>query len=169
MRLRPMTPADWPAVRGIFEEGIASGLATFESVAPDWPAWDGGHLPFGRIVAEEQVAEDRAAEVAGWAAISPTSTRRVYRGVAEVSVYVAERWRRQGVGCMLLEELVRQSEANGIWMLQAGIFPENEPSVRLHVGCGFRLVGRRLRIGQLNDEWRDTLLLERRSTEVGVG
>jgi L-amino acid N-acyltransferase YncA len=156
-----MTPQDWPAVRAIYLEGIATGNATFATTAPEWEEWDAEHLATGRLVAR---AGDK---VAGWAALSAASRRLVYRGVAEVSVYVAEQARRMGVGRMLLSALVRASEQAGIWTLQAGIFPENIASIQLHRQAGFRIVGVRERLGYLNNQWRDVLLLERRSAEVG--
>lgn len=155
-----MTPRDWEAVGQIYREGIATGNATFETEAPEWDRWDAGHLPHSRLVARD------AGAVVGWAALSPVSVRRVYRGVAEVSVYVAEGARGQGAGRMLLEALAAESERQGIWTLQAGIFPENTASLELHRLCGFRLVGTRERIGELNGVWRDVLLLERRSRRV---
>ena len=151
-------------MRGIYEQGLATGQATFTTEAPDWADWDSSHLPHSRLVA---VAD--AGPVLGWAALSPVSSRSVYRGVAEVSVYVAAGARGQGVGRRLLAGLVAESEAQGIWTLQASIFPENLASVRLHEAAGFRLVGRRERISQLRGVWRDTLLLERRSPAVGEG
>ena len=158
MKIRDFEETDWPVVAAIFEEGIATGLATFETAAPDWPAWDDSHLPGKlRLVAEED------GEVVGFAALSPVSRRDAYRGVAENSVYVSQRTRGRGVGSALLNELVRRSEAAGIWTVQTSIFPENLPSLAVHMRAGFRVVGRRERIGQLNGEWRDTLLLERRA------
>jgi phosphinothricin acetyltransferase len=157
-----MTADDWGRVRSIYLEGIATGHATFETEAPSWADWDAAHLREPRLVARD------GAEILGWAALSPVSSRRVYGGVAEVSVYVAEGGRGRGVGRALLEALVAESERRGIWTLQAGIFPENEASVRLHLRCGFREVGRRERIGRLRGVWRDTLLLERRSRTVGT-
>ena len=163
MVLAPLTATDWPAVRAIYEEGIATRQATFETAAPDWALWDAARLPVGRLVAR------RGRMVIGWAALSAVSSRAVYRGVAEVSVYVAAAARRQGVGRLLLSALVEASEAAGIWTLQAGIFPENEASVALHLGCGFRVIGRRERVACHYGVWRDALLLERRSRSVGVG
>lgn len=160
MIVRDLTPDDWPAVRAIYEAGIRSG-ATFETEAPTWEAWDASH-PELRLVAE------RDGEVVGWAALSPSSDRCCYRGVGEVSVYVGESARGSGVGRLLLEELVERSEQAGYWTLNAGLFPENEVSLRLHDACGFRLIGVRERLGQLDGEWRDTIWLERRSTVVGV-
>jgi L-amino acid N-acyltransferase YncA len=145
-------------VAAIFEEGIATGLATFETAAPDWPAWDDSHLPGTlRLAAEED------GEVVGFAALAPVSSREAYRGVAENSVYVSERARGKGVGSQLLGELVRRAEEAGIWTIQTSIFPENLASLAVHMRAGFRVVGRRERIGKLRGEWRDTLLLERRS------
>ncbi|MFN2224407.1 MAG: GNAT family N-acetyltransferase, partial [Candidatus Promineifilaceae bacterium] len=152
-----MRPADWLAVRAIYVQGIATRLATFETAPPEWPAWDQGHLAEPRLVIRQ------GDDVLGWAALSPVSGRCVYSGVAEVSVYVAENHRGQGLGKMLLQALVARSEAQGIWTLQAGIFPENKASIGLHLANGFRLVGIRERLGQLDGEWRDVALLERRS------
>jgi phosphinothricin acetyltransferase len=153
---------DWEQVRAIYLEGIATGHATFETDAPSWEKWDAGHLRKMRLVARN------GDEILGWAALSPVSDRCVYGGVAEVSVYVGERGRGRGVGRALLEALVEASERNGIWTLQAGVFPENAASVKLHLSCGFREVGRRERIGKMNGVWRDTLLLERRSRSAGA-
>ncbi len=158
-----MAATDWPAVREIYEAGIATRNATFQTEAPPWELWDAGHLGTCRLV-----ARDTRAEVVGWAALSPVSSRRVYAGVCEVSVYVAETARGRGVGRALLQALIAASEADGRWTLQAGILSENEASIALHRTCGFRDVGARRRIGQLDGVWRDTLLLERRSESVGV-
>lgn len=170
-----MRAADWPAVREIFVEGISTGNATFEKEAPDWPAWDAAHLKFYRLVALAQIrpseaspADTPAREVLGWAALNPVSSRCVYAGVAEVSIYVAERARGRKIGSLLLAALVDASEREDIWTLQAGIFPENVASVELHQRFGFRVVGTRERIGKMQGLWRDTLLLERRSRVVGV-
>jgi phosphinothricin acetyltransferase len=152
-----MAAEDWKSVRAIYLEGIATGDATFEKTAPEWAAWDGAHLPSCRLVACSQNG------VVGWAALSPYSRRQVYAGVAEVSVYVGAAARGQGAGAALLGELLAQSERAGIWTLQAGIFPENIASIRLHQRFGFRVVGTRERIGRMNGRWRDVLLMERRS------
>ena len=162
LAIEPLAPADWDAVRRIYLEGIATGNATFEQSAPEWDKWDAGHLEACRLVAR---AED---DVLGWAALSPVSGRCVYAGVAEVSVYVADGARGRGVGNALMMALIRESERNGIWTLQAGIFPENAASIKLHQRSGFRLVGTRERPGQLNGSWRDVVLMERRSKTVGV-
>ena len=165
MELLPLMAAHWPEVRTIYEEGIATGNATFTTTPPTWDEWDQSHLPHSRLVA---VAANEAGpdQVLGWAALSPVSGRCVYAGVAEVSVYVAAAARGRGVGRRLLAALVTGSEANGIWTLQAGIFPENHSSLGIHKTVGFREVGRRERIGQMAGIWRDTLLLERRSAVV---
>jgi L-amino acid N-acyltransferase YncA len=152
----------WESVKAIYLEGIQTGHATFETEAPDWPSWDNAHLKIARLVARENT------EVIGWAALSPVSARRVYAGVAEVSVYVAAGGRGRGVGRQLLTALISEAERAGIWTLQAGIFPENESSIALHEACGFRHVGRRERIGKLGDVWRDVILMERRSLIAGV-
>lgn len=157
-----MSENDWPQVRSIYLEGISTGQSTFETDAPVWEKWDDGHLPVARLVARD------GDKVLGWAALSPVSRRHVYRGVAELTVYVAESARGRGHGRALLEALIAESERNGIWTLQASIFPENVASVELHRRCGFREVGRRERIGMMNGLWRDTLLFERRSRVVGV-
>ena len=157
-----MSGADWPCVKAIYLEGIAIGNATFETEAPSWEAWDTAHLQFARLVARQ------GETIIGWAALSPMSQRCVYGGVAEVSVYVSMSKRGSGVGRKLLEALISESEKNGIWTLQAGIFPENTGSLALHKACGFREVGRRERIGKLHGVWRDTILLERRSRIIGA-
>lgn len=152
-----MRSDDWTEVRAIYLEGIATGNATFETEAPSWQVWDERHLPHSRIVFRDD------GRIAGWAALSRVSARACYAGVAEVSVYVSDAFRGRGIGSKLLRALVEQSEANGIWTLQASIFPENEVSVQIHLRHGFRVVGRRERIAQLRGVWRDTLLMERRS------
>ena len=162
VRVDAMEPADWPRVRAIYEQGLATGEATLETSAPEWSEWDAGHLSHGRLVARLD------GEVVGWAALSPVSDRCVYGGVAEVSIYVAESSRGRGVGKALLARLVEESEAHGIWTLQAGVFPENRASVAVHEGAGFRLVGVRERLGKLDGVWRDVALLERRSSRVGA-
>jgi len=160
MLIRPMTPADWPAVRTIYNEGIATRNATFITASPEWPEWDGGHLQSCRLVADD------AGRVMGWAALSPVSSRCVYAGVAEVSVYVAAAAQGRGIGRALLAALVEASEADKLWTLQAGILPENVGSVAIHERCGFRLVGRREKLGRMDGVWRDVLLMERRSPFV---
>ena len=157
-----LRPSDWEQVRGIYLEGIADGNATFETQAPTWEKWDAAHLTFGRLVA--RVAEG----ILGWSALSPVSDRCCYAGVAEASLYVGTPHRGQGVGAALLQATIDRAEAQGIWTLQAGIFPENRASLALVRKFGFREVGRRERLGKLHGEWRDVVLLERRSRIVGV-
>jgi L-amino acid N-acyltransferase YncA len=160
--ITPMTEQDWPAVREIYLQGIATGNATFEPSAPEWKEWDERHLGSCRLVARLE------GRIVGWAALSPVSSRCVYGGVAEVSIYVADDARGRGVGRRLLRALVDASEQNGIWTLQAGIFPENQVSIKLHEQVGFRTVGKRERLGCMNGVWRDIVLMERRSAVVGV-
>lgn len=160
--LRSMTAEDWPAVHAIYAEGIAGGNATFESAAPAWTKFDGSKLDDHRHVA---LIDD---EVAGWVAVSAVSARAVYAGVVEHSIYVSERARGRGVGSALLDALIESTERAGIWTIQAGIFPENTASLRLHQGSGFRIVGTRERIAQMthgpfDGQWRDVILIERRS------
>jgi phosphinothricin acetyltransferase len=156
-----MRQEDWPAERAIYLEGIATGNATFEQTAPEWEKWNAGHLLAARIVARSN------GTVLGWAALSGVSSRCVYAGVAEVSIYVAEQARGRGVGRQLMARLIADSEAEGLWTLQAGIFPENVASIALHERAGFRIVGKRERLGQMNGRWRDVVLMERRSAVAG--
>jgi phosphinothricin acetyltransferase len=160
--IETMQAGDWDQVRRIYVEGMATGHATFETNPPDWEQWNATHLSFARLVARSN------GEVIAWAALSPVSQRCVYGGVAEVSVYVSATSRGSGIGRKLLRSLIAESEQNGIWTLQAGMFPENTGSLALHQSCGFREVGRRERIGRMNGRWRDTILLERRSGVVGI-
>jgi L-amino acid N-acyltransferase YncA len=162
MIIRPMSPSDYEMVKSIYERGIATGNATFQTTAPEWDEWNNAHLPACRLVAED------GDKVIGWAALTAVSGRCVYAGVAEVSVYIDERSRGKGVGSLLMQALIRESEENGLWTLQAGIFPENEASVQLHLKNGFRQIGFRESIGKMNGVWRNTLLLERRSKIVGT-
>lgn len=155
-----MTPDDWEQVRSIYLEGLREGNSTFETQAPSWEAWDEAHRKSPRLVMR---AGD---QVLGWAALSPVSKRRVYSGVAEVTIYVTESARGKGIGRALLEALIEESERAGIWTLQASIFPENIASVELHLKCGFREVGKRESIARLNGVWRDTILFERRSKTI---
>lgn len=156
IRILAMLPTHWPAVERIYLEGVTSGNATFETESPGWEGWDAKHHWHSRLIALQ------GEEVLGWAALSPVSARRVYAGVAEVSIYVASSAQGKGIGRELLRALIEESEKNGIWTLQAGIFPENRASMALHQAHGFREVGRRERIGQLKGTWRDVILLERR-------
>lgn len=155
-----MTSEDWEAVAAIYAEGISTGDATFETTVPTWAEWDASHHMNCRLVME---TDD---DVAGWAALAPVSSRDVYRGVAESSIYIASSARGLGIGSRLLAALVACSETAGFWMLQAGVFPENEASIRLHERRGFRIVGTRQRIGRLGSVWRDVILLERRSSRI---
>lgn len=164
--VRSMRQEDWPDVRDIFQEGIDTGHATFESVAPDWDRFDASRLPGHRLV-----AETTQGTIVGWAAVSPVSARPVYSGVVEHSVYVASTARGLGIGKVLLEALIKSTERHGIWTVQASVFPENEASLKLHLAHGFSIVGRRQRIarmnhGPLNGQWRDTLLIEHRSPSI---
>ena len=160
--ITPMQTEDWPAAEEIYRQGIATGNATFETESPGWEKWNANHHQHPRLVVRE---EDN---VVAWATLSPVSTRRVYAGVAEVSIYVAADARGRGIGKALLLALIEQSELHGIWTLQAGIFPENTGSIVLHKSCGFREVGLRERIGKLHDEWRSVVVLERRSAKTGA-
>jgi L-amino acid N-acyltransferase YncA len=160
MRIDPLDAEDWPAVRAIYEAGIATGDATFEAAAPDWAAWDAAHLADHRLVARD------GGRVVGWVALAPVSDRCAYAGVAEDSIYVAPDAQGRGVGRALLAAVIASAEGGGIWTIQTGIFPENQASVRLHEACGFRMVGRRERLGRLHGRWRDVLLLERRSPAI---
>lgn len=158
LTIRPMTAGDWPDVLQIYAEGIRSGTATFESTLPDYAHWDAAHVTACRLIAM------RGGSLAGWAALSPVSTRPVYRGVAEVSLYVGEHHRHQGVGTALMHALIAASEQAGFWTLQSVICAENRASIALQAACGFRMVGRREKIGQdVNGQWHDTVLMERRS------
>lgn len=163
MKVRPLLKGDWQFVAEIYRQGIESGHATFETKVPDWDNWDRGRHPKCRLVA------DLDGRVMGFAAISPVSSRKVYAGVGEVMVYVAEDARGRGVGGRLLRELVACSEAVGLWTLQASIFPENVTSIRMHERVGFRVLGTRERIARFHDgRWRDTVIMERRSDVAGT-
>ena len=165
--IRAMTPDDGAAVLRIYQEGIDTGHATFETAAPDWDSWDAGHLTEGRVVAM------KAGAMFGWAALTAVSKRPVYRGVAEISVYVANAARGLKVGRRLMQQVISESERAGIWTLQAGIFLENKASMALHERAGFRVIGIRDRVGKMQhgplaDQWRDVVLMERRSSIVGI-
>jgi L-amino acid N-acyltransferase YncA len=162
-----MKAKDWGQVRSIYLEGIGTGNSTFESDAPDWDKWNSGHLPAHRLVVRE------GRRVLAWAALSPVSTRRVYSGVAELSLYVAAEQRGKGIGSTLLEAMIRSTEEAGLWTLQGGIFPENTASLSLVKKHGFRQIGRREKIGKMTygphaGTWRDVIVVERRSTVAGV-
>lgn len=160
LNIRSLEVKDWPAVKRIYRQGIETGIATLETEVPDWEQWDESHLDHSRLVAEFNDV------IAGWAALSAVSDRCVYGGVAEVSIYVAESARGKGTGTALLQALIHHSEENGIWTLQAGIFAENEISIDVHKKCGFRVVGRREKLGCLHGQWKDIMLMERRSRKV---
>jgi L-amino acid N-acyltransferase YncA len=160
VEIRALTRADWPRVEAIYAEGIATGNATFDTEPPSWDEFDAARLPEHRFVAVEN------GEVVGWIAVSPTSSRRCYAGVVENSVYVAEAARGRGVGRALMDALLASTDAAGIWTIETGVFPENRATLALHERAGFRVVGRRERIAQLDGVWRDTLLLERRSASI---
>jgi L-amino acid N-acyltransferase YncA len=162
MNITALLPEHWPGVKTIYEQGIATGQATFQADSPTWEQWNASHLPHSRLVAL------RDNTVIGWAALTPVSGRCVYAGVAEVSVYIAPGYRGQKVGQTLLQALINSSEQHNLWTLQSSIFPENEASVHIHEKCGFRLVGYRDKIGQQQGIWRNTVILERRSTTVGI-
>lgn len=160
--IKRMHSKDWTSVARIYKEGIETGLATFEQEVPEWATWDNNHLDSCRWVG--RIGE----EIVGWAALSPVSSRCVYGGVAEVSVYVATNFRGRKIGEKLLKKLVIESEKEGFWTLQSGIFPENKASIKMHENAGFRKIGYRERIGELHGVWRDNLLMEKRSDKVGI-
>jgi L-amino acid N-acyltransferase YncA len=161
VEIRDLRSEHWPEVAAIFRAGIETGNATFETAPPSWDEWDRAHVPGLRLVAVDD------GSVLGWAALARVSSRPCYAGVAEVSVYVAPAAAGKGIGKALLEGLIARAEDAGIWTIQAGIFPENTASLALHEKCGFRVVGTRERIGQMHGEWRDVVLLERRSGRIG--
>jgi L-amino acid N-acyltransferase YncA len=155
--LRPMIKTDWSQVAEIYKQGIDTSNATFETQVPSWEEWDSSHIKSCRIVAQIEN------NIIGWAALVPISTRKVYSGVGEVSIYISNKYQGLKIGSTLLNQLIEDSERNGFWTLQAVIFPQNKSSIKLHQNHGFRIVGYREKIGQMNGMWRDTLLLERRS------
>lgn len=163
MVIRDMIQRDWSDVARIYNEGIATGYATFETNVPQYGEWDKAHIKMCRLIAEED------GSIQGWAALSPVSSRCVYGGVAEISIYIGENARGKGIGKVLLERLIEESERAGYWTLQSGIFPENKASIKLHERLGFRFLGKRESIGKTNDGiWKDNLLFERRSKKVGI-
>lgn len=157
MKFVAITSLNYPAVAKIYKEGIETGMATFEEIVPDWETWKNNHLPFGNIALVEEN------DLVAWASLAPTSKRNAYRGVAEVSVYVAKIHQGKGYGRQLLKELIQISEKNGLWTLQAGIMRENQKSINLHKNCGFREIGYREKVAKLQGTWKDNILLERRS------
>lgn len=162
MVIRNMQASDWEQVSQIYTEGIATGFATFETNAPSYESWDSAHISSCRIVAEE------GNTILGWAALSPVSSRCVYGGVGEVSVYIGAASRGKGIGKLLLEHLITDSENAGFWTIQSGVFPENKASIKLHEKVGFRYIGKRERVGKIHGVWKDNLLFERRSNNVGI-
>ena len=156
-----MEKADWRAVSDIYTQGIATGYATFETEVPSYEEWNKNHIAGCRLIAE------RGDEIAGWAALSPVSGRCVYGGVAEVSVYVAKKFHGLGIGKVLMNHLILESEKAGLWTLQSGIFPENVGSIKLHEKVGFRKIGFREKVGKLHGNWKDNVIFERRSKVVG--
>ncbi|SEM42859.1 phosphinothricin acetyltransferase [Chryseobacterium taichungense] len=162
MEIRSITKDNFPEAVEIYKQGLATNIATFQNDPPEWEDWDKAHLDFCRISIYDNDT------MLGWTSLTPVSSRCVYAGVAEVSVYVAQDARGKGIGKILLNELITQSEENGIWTLQSGIFAENEASINLHKKCGFRLVGFREKIGKKNGVWKDNVLMERRSKNIGI-
>ena len=162
MEIKPITKDNFSEVIEIYKQGLATNIATFQNDSPQWEEWDKGHLDFCRISIYDND------KMVGWASLTPVSSRCVYAGVAEVSIYIAKDERGKGVGKTLLAELIQQSEENGIWTLQSGIFAENESSIKLHEKCEFRLVGYREKIGKKNGVWKDNVLMERRSKNIGI-
>lgn len=162
IHIRDIEHHHYAQVSGIYLQGIATGIATFETAVPNWENWDKSHLR------ECRIAAFNGKEMAGWAALTPVSGRCVYAGVAEVSVYVADSYRNQGIGRLLLQQLISESEKAGIWTLQAGILAENISSIKIHEKCGFRKIGHREKIGQLNGIWKDVIMMERRSKITGI-
>jgi L-amino acid N-acyltransferase YncA len=157
-----MDPTDWPEISLIYKQGMDTKNATFQTEVPDWETWDKSHRSDCRSVALSE------GHIVGWVALSNYSSRTVYAGVAEVSIYIDDAYRGMGIGSKLMEYLISESENNGIWTLQAGIYPENNASMQLHHKFGFRIVGTREKIGKMDDHWRDVCLLERRSKTVGI-
>ncbi len=162
MIIRNMKTSDWDKVAQIYGEGIRTGYATFEQQVPTYKAWDEAHIKSCRLIAEDD------GRLLGWAALSPVSGRCVYGGVGEVSVYVAAKSRGKNIGKVLLEKLIAESENNGFWTIQSGIFPENRASIALHEKAGFRFIGKRERIGKIHGVWKDNLLFEKRSDKIGI-
>lgn len=162
IKIEQMTDDAWSDVARIYESGIATNNATFQTEAPDWDCWNNAHRKDCRLIAK---IDDK---IIGWVALSNVSSRCVYSGVAEVSIYVDATFRGKGVGDKLMEALIQESESNGLWTLQAGIFPENVGSLKLHHKHGFRTIGIKERIGKMGDTWRDVAMLERRSKVVGI-
>ncbi len=162
MEIKSITKDNFPEVMEIYIQGLETQIATFQNDTPIWEDWNKGHLDFCRI----SIFDNN--KMLGWTALTPVSSRCVYAGVAEVSIYICKEERGKGIGKILLTELIRRSEENGIWTLQSGIFAENESSIKLHEKCGFRIVGYREKIGKKNGVWKDNVLMERRSKTIGI-
>ena len=162
MRIIPLTNELWPQVKAIYESGVATGNASFSKKAPEWDEWDKSHIKNCRLIAADE------SDVLGWAALTAISDQCTFEGVAEISIYIAENSRGKGIGKKLLATIIIESEKNNFWTLESRIFPENLSSIKIHVENGFRIIGSRERIAKLNGIWRDTLLLERRSTKIGI-
>lgn len=160
MKIRPLQKKDWPSVRRIYQEGIETGFATFETKVPDWETWNAKFLPTCRLVLEHENI------ILGWAVLSPASKRHVYRGVVEVTIYRDLKSTQKGIGSVLMSALIECSEKENFWTLQSSIFTENKPSLRLHEKFGFRVIGKRERIAQRNGKWKDTIFMERRSSII---
>jgi L-amino acid N-acyltransferase YncA len=160
--IRTMLATDWESVANIYKQGIDTGMATFETKVPTFEMWDKAHLSYCRFVAESTT------EIIGWVALSPVSNRCVYGGIAEISVYISENSRGKGLGKLLIEHVISASEQEGIWTLQSGIFPTNYGSIKIHEAAGFRMIGKRERVGKLHGQWVDNVLFERRSSIVGI-
>ncbi|WP_109301681.1 GNAT family N-acetyltransferase [Aquimarina sp. AU474] len=160
IQIEHFSKSDWYEISTIYQEGIATGIATFETKVPSWETWDATHTVSCRLKAIVNQ------EIAGWAALSPTSKREVYKGVAEVSIYITTKFRNLGIGTLLLSALIKESESAGFWTLQAGIFSQNKASIVLHKSLGFREIGFREKIGKLNNIWYDNTILERRSKKI---
>ncbi|AXT51650.1 N-acetyltransferase family protein [Aquimarina sp. BL5] len=158
--IQPFNQSDWSHISRIYKEGIATGMATFETQVPDWDQWDQTHTRSCRLKA---VINN---EIVGWVALAPASKRDIYKGVAEVSIYITSKYHNLGIGKLLLTKLIEESEQEGFWTLQAGIFSNNTASIKLHTSLGFRIVGYREKIGKLQGTWYDNTILERRSKKI---
>ncbi|MGR3811325.1 N-acetyltransferase family protein [Jiulongibacter sp. NS-SX5] len=162
MKIEPFNVAMYQQVAEIYQEGLATGMATFETEVPDWEKWDNKFLKHSRLVLSKE------GQVNGWAALSAVSTRKVYEGVAEVTIYLSKTTQGKGYGKLLLKALIESSENNGIWSLQSSIFPQNKASIHLHLNCGFRQIGYKEKIAQRDGLWQDNVLLEKRSEVIGI-
>jgi phosphinothricin acetyltransferase len=161
LKIRNIQVEDWSAILEIYKQGLTGGIATFETDIPNWKEWDNKYLKACRLL-----AYDESGTIMAWATLSPISQRPVYNGVTELSIYVADHYKKRGIGTKLLQALIMESEKQGIWTLQSHIFKENHISIKLHAKCGFRQVGYRERYGQINGQWKDVVLMERRSHRI---